>query len=179
MSPRPVGNFTWTDEAVATLKRMVADGDSFGQISRALGCSRCAANGKATRLGAPRPVRASAPLKAPPVARAQYQNAAANFRQPKPTPAPTIRLGVGGNGVRPKPAIPYVERVEPAGKVKATELLNHHCRWPIGDPASDGFRFCGDDKERGSYCGRHGDVAYRAAAPAPARQTHVRPRRAA
>jgi len=43
----------WTDEKVATLKRMRADGDSFGVIGKELGCSRNACIGKAAREGIP------------------------------------------------------------------------------------------------------------------------------
>jgi GcrA cell cycle regulator len=35
------------------------------------------------------------------------------------------------------------------------------CRWPIGDPKSADFHFCGRDKAgRTSYCGHHARVAY-------------------
>ena len=37
----------------------------------------------------------------------------------------------------------------------------HMCKWPIGDPASDGFTFCGRRSDReGPYCGEHARVAY-------------------
>lgn len=45
-----------------------------------------------------------------------------------------------------------------ASRVLALE--EHHCRWPIGDPASPNFRFCGARKERGSYCEYHRGIAY-------------------
>ncbi len=34
------------------------------------------------------------------------------------------------------------------------------CKWPIGDPASDGFTFCGRRIGEGSYCQEHARVAY-------------------
>ncbi len=34
------------------------------------------------------------------------------------------------------------------------DLHSHSCRWPIGD------QYCGATKERGSYCGLHGAIAY-------------------
>lgn len=46
-------------------------------------------------------------------------------------------------------------------------IRHHSCRWPIGDPHKDGFRFCGRQAERGAFCGEHGDVAYRPRKPGP------------
>lgn len=37
----------------------------------------------------------------------------------------------------------------------------HHCHWPLGDPRSDDFRFCGDTRHTGPYCIRHHARAYR------------------
>lgn len=34
------------------------------------------------------------------------------------------------------------------------------CRWPIGDPRSPGFTFCGCDTARWPYCEPHARVAY-------------------
>jgi GcrA cell cycle regulator len=35
------------------------------------------------------------------------------------------------------------------------------CKWPIGDPSSDGFTFCGRRSgEVGPYCREHAQVAY-------------------
>jgi GcrA cell cycle regulator len=43
----------------------------------------------------------------------------------------------------------------------ALEALRwHHCRWPIGEPGTEGFGFCGLTKARGSYCAHHARVAY-------------------
>jgi hypothetical protein len=41
------------------------------------------------------------------------------------------------------------------------ELPDRACRWPIGDPAEPGFRFCGAPKVAGrSYCQHHLGIAY-------------------
>jgi GcrA cell cycle regulator len=38
----------------------------------------------------------------------------------------------------------------------------HQCRWPIGDPASTNFLFCGNDAVAGfNYCLGHARMAYR------------------
>lgn len=45
------------------------------------------------------------------------------------------------------------------------QITSLGCRWPIGDPKSPTFRFCGVEKERGSYCVDHYRIAYTAAKP--------------
>jgi hypothetical protein len=47
----------WTDERVATLKRMREDGYTFDVIAERLGCTRNAISGKVDRLGLARPPR--------------------------------------------------------------------------------------------------------------------------
>jgi GcrA cell cycle regulator len=34
------------------------------------------------------------------------------------------------------------------------------CRWPLGDPASSDFRYCGSPTHVGPYCPYHGGLAY-------------------
>jgi GcrA cell cycle regulator len=41
-------------------------------------------------------------------------------------------------------------------------LETHSCRWPIGNPDSHDFGFCGREKTaRGSYCDEHARGAFR------------------
>jgi GcrA cell cycle regulator len=50
-----------------------------------------------------------------------------------------------------------------ASEVSAVTLLDlreHMCRWPIGDPRDEDFRFCGRHKEHGSYCADHARKAF-------------------
>ena len=47
------------------------------------------------------------------------------------------------------------------GNLSLTELDNHTCRWPIGDPKDDNFHFCGKKVRLGqTYCEEHSAVAY-------------------
>ena len=40
--------------------------------------------------------------------------------------------------------------------VTFAEMEPHHCRWPLGDPRSEDFRYCGARKSfRGPYCENH------------------------
>jgi GcrA cell cycle regulator len=70
--------------------------------------------------------------------------------------------------VKPKPeSVPAPdappERGEPHGPfmVRLLDVRFHHCRWPIGDPRSKDFRFCGFERENTStsYCAHHHQVS--------------------
>lgn len=53
-----------------------------------------------------------------------------------------------------------------SGGVTLMELTPKMCRWPVGDPRKDDFRFCGDYAEPGkSYCCQHHALAYYRTAP--------------
>jgi GcrA cell cycle regulator len=46
-------------------------------------------------------------------------------------------------------------------RVTILMLSDKTCRWPIGDPGSDDFCFCGKPpKEDGPYCAGHAALAY-------------------
>jgi GcrA cell cycle regulator len=50
---------------------------------------------------------------------------------------------------------------EEPGTATVLTLGAHMCKWPIGDPASDSFTFCGRRSDReGPYCAEHARVAY-------------------
>ena len=47
------------------------------------------------------------------------------------------------------------------GSATVLTLGAHMCKWPIGDPSSDSFTFCGKRSEaEGPYCPSHARVAY-------------------
>ena len=147
----------WTDERVESLKKLWQDGLSASQIAKQLGgVTRNAVIGKVHRLGlsgraapskparpafkAPRPARPAAAAPAAPrrIAEAPAVAAAA----PTPAPAP----------------VRYVE--EAPGTATVLTLGAHMCKWPIGDPSSDSFTFCGRRQDEGVYCLEHARVAY-------------------
>jgi GcrA cell cycle regulator len=149
----------WTDERVETLKKLWLDGLSASQIAKQLGgVTRNAVIGKVHRLGlsgratpsqpqrpafrAPRPARPAAP-------------APRRMEQPK-VAAP---ISIGGP-VAPTP--PYVPMLpEEPGMATVLTLGAHMCKWPIGDPSSDSFTFCGRRMDAdGPYCLEHARVAY-------------------
>lgn len=143
----------WTDAAVALLKKLWADGDlSAALIAGRLGVSRNAVLGKVHRLGLSNRRRTfrARPERAPRPPRLPRKPAAA---QAPRGPGPSSR--------------PVVEDVGPGLVVRLEDLPHHGCHWPIGDPLSAEFRFCGRAAPRAPYCEGHRSVAYRPGGPRP------------
>jgi GcrA cell cycle regulator len=146
----------WTEERVEVLKKLWLDGFSASQIAKQLGggLTRNAVIGKVHRLGLSgraspsqpqRPVFKTTRPTRPAVAEA------APARRPEPAPQP----------IAPTPT--PVMTCEETGSATVLTLGSHMCKWPIGDPSSDGFRFCGRASSEGPYCVQHARVAYQAA----------------
>ena len=142
---------SWTDERVETLKKLWQEGHSASQIAKQLGgVTRNAVIGKVHRLGLSGRAAPSQPT------RPLYKPA----RPPRPAAQATVRRSepVLARPVISQPIIPYVE--EP-GTATVLTLGAKMCKWPIGDPSSDSFSFCGRRSDDGTpYCVEHGRVAY-------------------
>ncbi|QUD87129.1 cell cycle sigma 70 cofactor GcrA [Phenylobacterium montanum] len=143
----------WTDERVENLKRLWLDGLSASQIAKQLGgVTRNAVIGKVHRLGLSGRAAPSQPTR--PVFKAP--------RPPRPVAtAPAPRRVETPAQPAPVPTV-YVE--EP-GSATVLTLGAHMCKWPIGDPSSDGFTFCGRRAGEGPYCIEHARVAYQPQQP--------------
>ncbi len=146
----------WTDERVTTLKKLWLDGLSASQIAKQLGgVTRNAVIGKVHRLGLSGRAAPSQPtrptFKAPRPARVAA-----------PSPAPTAQRRVVENHAPLAPAVPAVMRQEAPGSATVLTLGAHMCKWPIGDPSTEAFTFCGKGigAENGPYCETHAQIAY-------------------
>lgn len=155
----------WTEFRVEELKRMWTEGMSASQIARQLGAgaTRNAVIGKLHRLGLSgrtpparaanaRPRRPSQPSH--PSRPGLMPTAGATALKPqfdaKPSP-------------RPEPAPEPIRLVDtPRGeRVSILMLSDKTCRWPIGDPGSEDFCFCGAaPRPGGPYCAHHARIAY-------------------
>jgi GcrA cell cycle regulator len=143
----------WTDERVATLKKLWLEGLSASQIAKQLGgVTRNAVIGKVHRLGLSGRAAPSQPAR--PVYRPQRPRPAV-AAAPAPRPAPmAVRTPVAA---APAPA-PVVDL---PGTATVLTLGAHMCKWPIGDPTTDDFSFCGRRSgDEGPYCVEHARVAY-------------------
>lgn len=154
----------WTDERVETLKKLWQDGLSASQIAKQLGgVTRNAVIGKVHRLGLSGRATPSKPARPAFKAPRQQRPAAAAPSAPRKIAEP-----VAVQPVEPAPPAPVAAQPSPAryveeapGTATVLTLGAHMCKWPIGDPSSDTFSFCGRRTGHdGPYCNEHARVAY-------------------
>ena len=163
---------SWTDERVELLKKLWSDGLSASQIAAELGgITRNAVIGKVHRLGL------------------SGRAKSASSASPRPRKArSTTMLRMGRGSIRGNTALAHayeieadatpelIENIIPIGQRRTILELNEQtCRWPIGDPGSSDFFFCGGNPINSlPYCAYHSRVAYQ---PASDRRRDRRPMR--
>ncbi|WP_204113730.1 GcrA family cell cycle regulator [Shimia biformata] len=179
---------SWTDERVELLKKMWGEGQSASQIAKELGgVTRNAVIGKVHRLGlSNRATSAGAKTEAKPEPKAKPAPKAKAAPKPSPKPEPKTEPAVppkpagasparkaiipAGQPLPPQPsaneispeALAKVNEVEKtAKKLTLMELTERTCKWPVGDPATEDFWFCGLPVQQGKpYCEAHVGVAF-------------------
>ncbi|WP_342359751.1 GcrA family cell cycle regulator [Terrarubrum flagellatum] len=180
---------SWTDERIELLKKLWTDGLSASQIASELGqVTRNAVIGKVHRLGLAGRAKAPTPTIARPA------------RKPAPTHRISGGLGGGmsnsGGGVaravlrgntalkvmaaHHEDAYQVVQQeldedvvIPMSQRVTIMELREGMCKWPMGDPSSAEFRYCGSQNNSGAgpYCAYHSRAAYQ---PPADRRRHDR-----
>lgn len=163
---------SWSDEAVETAKRLLAEGMSAGQIARIMsaehpGITRNSVIGKLHRLGCagggqqPKKDKAPGP---------RSLRCAPSLRPTVSTP----RVGQGVR-VRSEKRARLIERATAAPESKWISIVDleaANCRWPRGTPGDDDFAYCGAQIERErSYCPHHCRLAYVGTSAAYAKST--------
>jgi len=169
---------SWTDERVEKLKKMWSEGQSASQIAKELGgVTRNAVIGKVHRLGLSNRnggagTGGETPQKPEPKPAPEIKSAtAAPAPEPAPAPTPAVRKIVpAGQPLPPQPsaneispeALATVREVEKKSKkLTLMELTERTCKWPVGDPATPEFWFCGLSVQPGKpYCEAHVGVAF-------------------
>jgi len=163
---------SWTEERVEMLKKLWAEGLSASQIAAELGgITRNAVIGKVHRLGLS--------------GRAKTSSSAPKQRRPR-APSHPMRSGGGGGGgmtrtvgntalkadmapvakpvAKPQPVLVEELFIPPEERATILTLTEHTCKWPIGDPSSEDFYFCGRQSDTGiPYCEHHAKIAYQPA----------------
>jgi GcrA cell cycle regulator len=153
---------SWTDERVDLLKKLWSEGYSASRIAGELGgVTRNAVIGKVHRLG----------LSGRP------QSTSAGAPRPRNARAPGQVLRIARSAVRGNTALAQVYEIEAEAEPEVIdniipltqrrtilELTESTCRWPVGDPGSGDFFFCGGNTVGGlPYCPRHARLAYQPA----------------
>jgi GcrA cell cycle regulator len=154
---REMAVLTWSHNRVEQLKKLWAAGLSASQIAAELGdVSRNAVIGKVHRLGLSGRAKT-------------LSTAAPRWREAHPA---QHMIRVNRSIARGNTALAQAfegesdrvtsDNVVPMSKrLSLLELNEATCRWPIGDPSSPDFFFCGGKVLTGlPYCARHSRVAY-------------------
>ncbi|MBD8065770.1 GcrA cell cycle regulator [Devosia sp. PTR5] len=171
----------WTDERVELLKKLWMEGLSASQIAGELGegVTRNAVIGKVHRLklsARAKPTN-TAPRSRPAAARpaprrvaspAATMSSASHAGKPRmTTPRPQV---MGATALAMAPEMETELYVAPASqelfipehkRLSLLQLSEQTCKWPIGDPLTKDFYFCGQHSlESGPYCEFHSRKAY-------------------
>ncbi len=160
---------TWTPERIEQLSVLWDEGITTAEIGRRIGVTKNAVIGKVHRLSLS--------------GRAKPTSTPAN-RPRKPSPVPVGRQSApermnghaplisGNNALKPQPDMAPEPRriIRPAEladvvpiSLRATilTLTEQTCKWPIGDPSTEEFHFCGHRSKSGvPYCEYHAGIAY-------------------
>jgi GcrA cell cycle regulator len=152
-NPTAATNPTWTAERIEQLRHCVVTGLTCSEIAAEIGVSRNAVIGKIHRLGlstgrpAGAPAQSCPPRAGRPRAPSQRRLLKLAFVQTPDGGGAPIALGAS---------------IESAHPCALTELAERTCRWPLGDPMSADFAYCGNDAINGfTYCVGHARMAYR------------------
>jgi GcrA cell cycle regulator len=152
----------WSEEAIARLRELWAEGHSTAEIGRRMGVSKNAVVGKAHRLGLaarPSPIR-------------QGVSGVVRARPPSPRRAlgPTLPPLSGGGMQAAEPLPAARASRQPTGVQTPSAPVRPVaprvgrltvCCWPIGEPGTKDFHFCDAEAMAGKpYCAEHAQLAY-------------------
>lgn len=165
---------SWTEQQIQMLKDMWGHGFSASDIAGRLGggMTRNAVIGKAHRLKLSASIAAargdgSTGLRAP-----STSTGMAGIKSSKkrvmlrplpvlPTPSSTPQTTQINKPFQREAFRSPSETVKRSEGIAVTKAGDRHCRWPVGDPRSPDFRFCGCNVHEGlPYCTDHARVAY-------------------
>lgn len=155
--------FDWSAERIQQLRDLAERGYTATQIANQIGASsRNAVIGKANRLG----IRIGIP-------RIKGRTRPGIPARPPGPRKKVVRKAPDTGTLGPLPAPVEPEKVEALFEQKVAEInaepklltllelpASGACRWPVGDPKTEEFRFCGADCGGSIYCQAHRRLAY-------------------
>ena len=180
---------SWTDDRVEILKKLWVEGQSASQIAKELGgVTRNAVIGKVHRLGLSNRATSSSSSKPDTKSKTSVKSMSDTKRVSNKTSASKVtsanspseprsnvtslrrQIIPAGQPLPPQPsaneispeALARVSEIEKkAKKISLLELTERTCKWPVGDPATEEFWFCGLPSQAGKpYCEAHVGVAF-------------------
>ena len=180
---------SWTDDRVEILKKLWVEGQSASQIAKELGgVTRNAVIGKVHRLGLSNRATSSSSSKSDTKSKTSVKSMSDTKRVSNKTSASKVtsanspseprsnvtslrrQIIPAGQPLPPQPsaneispeALARVSEIEKkAKKISLLELTERTCKWPVGDPSTEEFWFCGLPSQAGKpYCEAHVGVAF-------------------
>ncbi|MBX9932074.1 MAG: GcrA cell cycle regulator [Methylobacterium sp.] len=161
---------SWTDERVELLRRLWEEGLSASQIAAQLtGVTRNAVIGKVHRLGLSGRVKAGEPAAVPrKKATREIETAVETIIEDATLPPDLVPVTAERPVPAPQPSMPAASptaAIAVSRRVTIMDLRESMCRWPLSDPTSTDFHYCGDRSITGlPYCTHHAEIAYQPAA---------------
>ncbi|MGE4352395.1 MAG: GcrA family cell cycle regulator, partial [Bdellovibrionales bacterium] len=162
-------NMAWTEQQIETLKKMWGNGYSANDIAKNLGggVTRNAVIGKAHRLKLSAGAASSRSNVEPPSKTKGVVMATINKVSKRRSSVLRSMPPVQSSDMPARTTILRETKLRPIETARRSEGIpvtkagEHHCRWPIGDPRSPDFRFCGCETQEGlPYCAHHARIAY-------------------
>ena len=170
---------SWTTERVDQLKKLWAEGQSASQIAKELGgVTRNAVIGKVHRLGLSNRTASTNKNDAKPKAdiksgtdtqnklsstkfEADFKSIAQQAKRQIIPAGQPLPPQPSANEISPEALAKVSEIEKKAKKINLMDLTERTCKWPVGDPATPEFWFCGLPTQTGKpYCEAHVGVAF-------------------
>jgi GcrA cell cycle regulator len=159
---------TWTEQKIQMLKDMWGNHSASEIAEHIGGLTRNAVIGKAHRLKLSVQKAGEAGASGMPRATGGMSGIKSSRKRVMLRPLPVVPTQQAPVAMRVVPTAKDIFRsLEGIGGVKrsegvaVTKVGERHCRWPVGDPRSPDFRFCGCTAHEGlPYCVDHARVAY-------------------
>jgi GcrA cell cycle regulator len=162
---------SWTEQQIQMLKDMWGHGFSASDIAGRLGggLTRNAVIGKAHRLKLSAGLAATRGTSSGGLRTPSQVSGMADIKSSRKRvmlrPLPVLPTPSTTNVTKPIQRESFrspMDSTKPRSEgIAVTKAGDRHCRWPVGDPRSPDFRFCGCNVHEGlPYCTDHARVAY-------------------
>lgn len=149
----------WTDERIETLKRRWKEGASLTEIGTELDVTRGAISGKLFRLGVFKSAEGYGERRARRPKKPKKKRECGPYKKrwtPEPIEPPDTEIEIAMTHAD--------EDIQVKQRKTLMQLTEHTCKWPVGDPGTPEFFFCGGKAFSGEvYCGPHCMRAYQMA----------------
>ncbi len=153
----------WSDEMIEQLVSLWQSGLTTNEIAKELGMSKNSIVGKVHRLNLvarPSPIKKKDDEK-----KEDKKNVKISEKKKLVDTLPEKKEQPKVQAEHSEPVLkvitPKTEQKDTEKCIKLSELNNHTCRWPIGDPKDENFCFCGKKVRAGqTYCDEHSEIAY-------------------